>query len=328
VAANDLFTLAGAPDERARVETALLAAVHVADDTYLTEIASHLIHAGGKRQRPGFTLAAGACVDGYTGPASADVVSGGVAVELVHLGSLYHDDVIDEALTRRTTESVNARWGNLRAILAGDFLLARASEIAAALGAEIAALLANTIAQLCAGELAELQTAYQPTRSRDAYYTAIDGKTAALFAAATRIGAIVAGHQPGDIERLTRFGQAYGRAFQIVDDVLDLTATEEQLGKPVAHDLVEGIYNLPVLHALAGPDGDELAALLGTPIGGEVLEQARSLVTAGDAITAAVREAASECDQAVDQLGPLAATPGGEALVAAADHLVRSVRTG
>ena len=100
------------------------------------------------------------------------------------------------------------------------------------------------------------------------------------------------------------------------------------LGKPVAHDLVEGIYNLPVLHALAGPDGDELAALLGTPIGGEVLEQARSLVTAGDAITAAVREAASECDQAVDQLGPLAATPGGEALVAAADHLVRSVRTG
>src|SRR3712207_6552689 len=126
-----------------RVETALRASV-ATEDPYLTEIASHLINAGGKRLRPALAVASGACGSARL-DVSDDVILGGVAVELVQVGSLYHDDVIDEAATRRGVESVNARWGNLRAILAGDFLLARASEIAASLGTEVAGLLAATI---------------------------------------------------------------------------------------------------------------------------------------------------------------------------------------
>src|SRR5437899_374268 len=173
---------------RPRVEEALREAVR-SDDAYLTEVASHLILAGGKRVRPLFAIASAASGDADV---SDEVVQGGVAVELVHLGSLYHDDVIDEAPTRRTVESVNARWGNLTAILAGDFLLARASEIAASLGTEVAGLLAATIGRLCEGEGGELQTAYNVDRTEKAYFAAINGKTAALLATSCRVGAIVA----------------------------------------------------------------------------------------------------------------------------------------
>ncbi|MEK7296082.1 MAG: polyprenyl synthetase family protein, partial [Actinomycetota bacterium] len=135
--------------DRDRVEAALVAAVRTRD-AYLTEIASHLINAGGKRLRPVMTLAAAQI--GNSLPVGDDIISGGIACELVHLGSLYHDDVMDEGTTRRGVETVNAKWGNLQAILAGDFLLSRASEIAASLGTEIAGLLARTIGQLCEGQ--------------------------------------------------------------------------------------------------------------------------------------------------------------------------------
>jgi heptaprenyl diphosphate synthase len=133
-------------DDLVRVEAALNTAM-AAEDPFLNEVAGHLIQAGGKRLRPALGLASAAAVCG-TGSAGDDVVRGGAAVELVHMGSLYHDDVMDEAATRRGVESVNHRWGNLVAILAGDYLLARASEIAASLGTEVAGLLAATIGRL------------------------------------------------------------------------------------------------------------------------------------------------------------------------------------
>ncbi len=244
VPANPLLELPDMGNDLLRVEDELLAAVQTTD-ALLTEMASHLIKAGGKRQRPAFAVAAGACAAGEPGPVPRDVVLGGVSVELVHLGSLYHDDVIDEAVTRRTVESVNARWGNLRAILAGDFLLAKASEIAASLGTEVAGLLAATIGRLCEGEVRELESAYDVSRTEDAYLLSIDGKTASLFSAAARIGGIVAGLPREHIDALTTFGTAYGTAFQIVDDILDVVATDEQLGKPAGHDLVEGVYTPP-----------------------------------------------------------------------------------
>ena len=185
-----------------------------------------------------------------------------MSVELVHLGSLYHDDVMDEADTRRSVESVNARWGNLQAILAGDFLLARASEIAASLGTEVAGLLAATIGRLCEGQIGELRRTYNAARTEAEYLESIDGKTASLFSTAARIGALVGGLDRPDVEALTSFGHAFGMAFQIVDDVLDLTATEAQLGKPAGHDLVEGVYTLPVIRTLAagGAAGGRAAA--------------------------------------------------------------------
>src|SRR5207248_9714510 len=140
----------------------------------------HLIVHGGKRIRP--VLAVAAAVAGGA-EVTDDVTQGAVSVELVHLGSLYHDDVIDKADTRHGVESVNARWGNLVAIVAGDFLLARASEIAAALGTEVAGLLAATIGRLCEGQVAEVQTAFDPGRGENAYFAAIAGKTASLYSA-------------------------------------------------------------------------------------------------------------------------------------------------
>ena len=191
-------------------------------------------------------------------------ITGAVACELVHLGSLYHDDVIDEAETRRGVPSVNARWSNIVAILAGDFLLARASSLAASLGADVAALLAETIGELCRGQVLELQHLFDVDRSEEDYSSAIEGKTAALFATSCRIGGMVSGVADPTLDALTRFGRHLGMCFQIVDDVLDLSSTDEALGKPAGQDLLEGIYTLPVIYALR--ESEPLRELLGRPL--------------------------------------------------------------
>ena len=325
MAENPLLALPHADTDRQRVEEELRNAV-AAPTAAMTEMAGHLLGAGGKRVRPLFAIAAGGCRPNATdGPAPLDVVRGGVSVELVHLGSLLHDDVIDEAETRRGIESVNARWGNLRAILAGDFLLAKASEIAASLGTEVAGLLAATIGQLCTGEVIELDDAYNVERTEDAYMRAIEGKTASLLSTACRIGGIVAELPRADIDRLTEFGLAYGMAFQIVDDVLDVIATDQQLGKPAAHDLVEGAYNLPTLRALAGPQGDELRALLGAPIEGAVWTRARDLIRQGDAVDEAIVAARSYVDQACALLEPFEGFTSAVGLQGASRHLIDSL---
>ena len=319
-----MFDLPHVEGDRARVEAELRASVEAPTEA-MTEMAGHLIGAGGKRVRPLFSVASAACRAGHEGPASIEAIRGGVSVELVHLGSLYHDDVIDEATTRRGVESVNSRWGNLRAILAGDFLLAKASEIAASLGVEVAGLLAATIGRLCEGEVRELGDAYQVDRTEDAYLASIEGKTASLLSSACRIGAIVADMPRDEIDRLTAFGRAYGMAFQIVDDILDVTATDEQLGKPAGHDLVEGAYNLPVLRALAGPAGEELKAILGTPIEGETWERARTLVRESDAIDESMDVAGQFVDQAIELLAPFEARPAAVALQGASRQLLTSL---
>jgi len=327
VSESPLLLLPGMAGHRARVESALLAAVQ-AEDELMAQMGGHLITAGGKRARPLFAVAAAAALapdaTGVEAAVTDEVILGGVAVELVQVGSLCHDDVIDEAATRRGVESVNARWGNLKAILAGDFLLAKASEIAAGLGNEVAALLAATIGRLCAGEVHELRHAYDATRTQASYLAAIEGKTAALFATACRVGGIV-GELPRDrIDLLTEFGLRYGMAFQIVDDVLDVVATDEQLGKPAGHDIAEGIYNLPVIHALAELDGD-LGPLLGGPIGGADLDLARELVRASSGVDRSIDLARTFVAQAIDALEPLGGSPSAIALAGAATHLLLDV---
>jgi heptaprenyl diphosphate synthase len=329
---HPLLRLPSMPGDLARVEHELSEAVQSAHPQ-LTAMAGHLAGAGGKRIRPLFAVAAALCgdrVEGGTVP--IEVIRGGVSVELVHLGSLHHDDVIDEAPTRRTVESVNARWGNLRAILSGDFLLARASELATSIrpvevGNEVAGLLAATIGRLCAGEVAELQSAYQVDRSEPAYLASIEGKTASLFSTAARIGAIVGGLPRELIERLTAFGTAYGMAFQIVDDVLDLVATDAQLGKPAGHDLVEGIYTLPVLRAFETAEGSELRSLLGRPVAGDEWARARALVRSSGGVEEAVAEARTFAARAAEELHPVRDSEAGEALTAAASHLLSSIDT-
>src|SRR5579872_6752731 len=299
--AGALLTIPGLESHRARIEEELRRSV-TGQDPYLTEVAGHLIGAGGHRWRPILTLAS-ALAGGAE--VSEAVIRGACAVELVHLGSLYHDDVIDEAPTRRAVQSVNARWGNLIAIVAGDFLLARASEIAASLGTEVAGLLAATIGRLCEGEIRELRTAFQTTRSEEAYLASVAGKTASLLAASCRIGGLTAGLDRPFVEALTRFGEAFGVVFQIVDDIKDLVLNEEDLGKPAGHDLVEGVYTLPVIRALGLDDGEELAALLGRPIDGPAVEKARDIVISSGGVESAARTARDWADRAAACLSPL-----------------------
>jgi heptaprenyl diphosphate synthase len=301
---SPLLALAGMDADRDRIEAAMHAAV-VTSDPYLTEIASHLIVAGGKRLRPVLSVVAGQ-LGGRT--VTDDVVQGGVACELVHLGSLYHDDVMDEAETRRGVETVNARWGNLQAILAGDFLLSRASEIAASLGTEVAGLLARTIGWLCEGQIEELRHTYDIGRTEDSYLASIHGKTASLYGTAARIGGIVSGLDRESIDALTEYGNAYGMVFQIVDDVLDLTATAEQLGKPAGHDMEEGVYTLPVLRTLANgrSSAAELADLLGRPLDPAERDKALAIVRSDEGIGSAIvtaREYVAQAEDACDLLG-------------------------
>jgi heptaprenyl diphosphate synthase len=274
----------------------LLTASVVTGDSFLDDVTTHLIAAGGKRLRP--LLALATATGGARQPTQDDLL-GGVAVELVHLASLYHDDVLDEATIRRNVESVNSRFGNLVAIVAGDYLLARSAAIAAGLGTEIAALLADTLAKLCQGQVSEVRSAFQTTRTREDYTTAIAGKTAALTATSCRIGALTGGLPAAEVDACTEYGHCFGVVFQIRDDILDITATEGELLKPAGQDLAEGIYTLPALVALDDPDsGPDLRALLGKPLAQPERDKAREIVAASPGIAASVEEARTYVERA------------------------------
>ena len=319
---SSLSILPTLSDDLSELEIKLQDSV-IAEDKYLTEIASHLITAGGKRVRPGFAIAASGIESPKAVPASNDVLMGGVAVELVHLGSLYHDDVMDEAEMRRTVPSVNAIWGNLTAILAGDFLLARASGIAASLGTEVAGLLAKTIGELCEGQILELQSTFKLDRTQDSYERSISGKTASLLATACRIGGLTSHLSRENIDILTSFGHSYGMAFQIVDDILDLVATDEQLGKPSGNDLMEGVYTLPVISAFSSDCGAQLKEILGKKISVEERDTARALIRSSQGVSEALARAQFWTKEAASALTELPDSEATEALRAATTHLIQ-----
>ncbi len=294
---SDLFALPVSDGELARLEACLRESV-LGDDPFLNDVASHLILAGGKRLRPALTLTAAELGGGRI---TRESLLGGVSVELVHLASLYHDDVMDEAVRRRSVASVNARWGNLVAIVAGDFLLARSAEIAASLGPEIAGLLAATLARLCQGQVSEVRAAYQIERDEKDYLSAIADKTAALMSTACRIGGLTAGLDRTMVEDLTAFGEAFGMVFQIRDDVLDVIATEAELGKPPGQDLAEGIYTLPLQRALADRSvAPALRDLLGKPLDEDDRERARALVASSSGIVSSALVARTYADRAAE----------------------------
>ncbi|MCU1430632.1 MAG: geranylgeranyl pyrophosphate synthase [Actinomycetia bacterium] len=282
-----------------RIETALAASVQ-ANDRFLGDVASHLLSAGGKRIRPVLTLCAAYAIHGADDPVHSDAVTGASSVELVHLGSLYHDDVIDEAETRRGVPSVNARWSNIVAILAGDYLLAQASSLAASLGADVAALLAATIGELCRGQVLELQHLFDADRSEEAYLSAIEGKTASLMATACRVGGMVSAVADPTLDALTQFGHHLGMCFQIVDDVLDITGTEAELGKPAGNDVHEGVYTLPVIYALGS--SNELRDLLGRKLDWPDVEHARALVHTPATVDASLAVARTHATKATEAL--------------------------
>lgn len=282
-----------------RLETMLAESV-IIGETYLDSVTTHLIFAGGKRLRP--LLALASATSGAR-PATTDDLMGAVALELMHLASLYHDDVMDEAEVRRNVDSVNARYGNLVAIVAGDYLMARSAAIAAELGTDIAGLLARTLARLTRGQVSEIRTAFSVDRTEDEYYEAIEGKTASLMASSCRVGALTARLNDEQTEALSEFGRCFGMIYQLRDDILDVIATENQLGKPAGQDLAEGIYNLPTLFALRDPSiGDELRGVLGRVLSNDDRERARKLVVATDGVAQTVAAAQSFLTRAHDAL--------------------------
>jgi heptaprenyl diphosphate synthase len=249
-------------DGLARVEDGLRSAAK-AQQAVLTEAAEHLMEAGGKRFRPTLVLLAGQFGD----PRDPRVVPAAVAVELTHLATLYHDDVMDEADVRRGSPSANSRWDNTVAILTGDFLFARASEILADLGSEAIRIQAKTFARLVSGQIAETVGCQPGEDPLDHYLGVVTEKTASLIATAGRFGAMFSGAPASVIDRITPACAALGVAFQLSDDILDVASESAQSGKTPGTDLREGVSTLPMLHALrsAGPADARLVELLSMP---------------------------------------------------------------
>ena len=295
------------------------------DDAFLTRIAQHLLAAGGKRYRP---LLAQVTAE-LGGEPGDGPVAAGVAVELVHLGSLYHDDVIDQAESRRGAVSVNTNWSNTVAILAGDFLLARASETAAPLGIEAVALLARTYGDLCEGQIGELQLAGDTDQGGEGYSRVIRLKTASLIRTSARLGAMAGGATPAEVEAVSRWAHEVGMAFQITDDVLDLVATEDFLGKPAGSDIGEGTFTLPVLYALEGPDGDEVRRLLagGRPYPPEALARVIDLARRPGHLERALQVARGHTAAAAAALEALPRGPVAEVLQGLGRYLIDRVET-
>ena len=278
-----------------RVEEALEKSV-IAESDLLASTAKYLLQAGGKRFRPMLVLL-GAYFGDRTDPR---LVPGSVAIELVHLATLYHDDVIDEADSRRGRPSVNARWDNTVAILTGDYLFARASEISADLGPDVCRLLARTIAILCDGQVREVESAGKVEQAEARYLEIIRRKTGVLISTSCRLGGMLSDASEHDTETLEAFGESLGMAFQLSDDIMDVTASQLELGKEPGVDMKEGVYTLPVLHALVeGPHRDELARLLsrGAP-DGEMLDRALEIVRTGGAVDHARDAVRSEVERA------------------------------
>jgi len=288
---------------------------------FVTETSRYLVDAGGKRFRPLVVLLASHFGD----PASPFVVPAAVAIELTHLSTLYHDDVMDEAPLRRGTPSANSRWTNTVAILTGDFLFARASEITADLGTEATRILAQTIAVLCEGQIRET---LGPSAGDDpvAYYLSVLAeKTGSLIATSGRLGALLSGAPSPVVDVLTRYGATIGMAFQISDDIIDVVSDSPLSGKTPGTDLREGIRTLPVLLALRSDPS--VAPLLA----GDLTDDARhaaalAALRAHPAVEEARATLARYADEAKQIASDLPDAPAKSALLALADFVV--ARTG
>ena len=233
----------------AEVETELEAAIQ-SEARFVTEAARHLMHAGGKRFRPLLVLLAAETGD----PAADGVVTSACVVELTHLASLYHDDVMDEAVLRRGAESANARWDNLVAILTGDFLFSKSSELTARLGADAVRIQAETFTRLVEGQILETLGPGDDEDPLEHYLRVVAGKTGSLIATSARYGARFAG-APLEVEdALTAYGEMIGSAFQLSDDILDIASESDESGKTPGTDLREGVPTLPVLLAKRSTD--------------------------------------------------------------------------
>lgn len=305
----------------ARVDDLIATELHAADEL-MTEAVLHLFEAGGKRFRPLFTV-----LSAHVGPRpdSWEVTVAGAVIELVHLATLYHDDVMDEAQVRRGAPSANARWGNNIAILAGDYLFATASRLVSRLGPDAVRIIAETFAQLVTGQMRETKGAADGDDAVSHYLKVVSEKTACLIAASGRFGATFSGADDDQIERLARLGGIVGTVFQISDDIIDIESDPDESGKLPGTDLREGVHTLPVLFALqeTGPHARRLRELLSGPVrDDEALAEALALLRASGGIAAAKATVGQYVMQARAELAGLPDVPGRRALASLLDYTV------
>ncbi|MGR6316733.1 polyprenyl synthetase family protein [Micromonospora soli] len=304
-----------------RVESALLASVASADPL-VAEASRHLLDAGGKRFRP-LLVALGAQ---FGDPTRDEVVPAAVVMELTHLATLYHDDVMDEAAVRRGAPSANSRWTNSVAILVGDYLFARAADIAAELGPEAVRLQARTFARLVHGQIAET-VGPRGTDPVAHYLHVIAEKTGSLIATSARFGGMFGGASAAHTEALAGYGEIIGVAFQLSDDLLDIASESMQSGKTPGTDLREGVSTLPVLYALASDDSDaasvRLREILATgPLVDDALHaEALGLLRESPALKRARETVRSYAEDARAQLAPLSDGPARRALESLCDYI-------
>lgn len=324
-------TSLGIPDVDAELEARLrnrldevereLASAVGADMPFVTEAARHLLDAGGKRFRPMLVLLTAEFGD----PGAVEVLSAAQVVELTHVATLYHDDVMDEALLRRGAPSANARWDNNIAILVGDYLFARASIIVASLGPEAVDIQARTFGRLVQGQIRET---LGPADGQDPlahYLSVVADKTGSLIATSARFGAKCSG-APAEVEAaLTEFGERIGSCFQLSDDIIDVASEAGDLGKTPGTDLREGVPTLPALLAMASTDPADarLQELLRSDLSDDALHaEALDLLRRHSAIDGARAYVQARADEAREVLAPLPDVPARAALEALCDLVV------
>jgi heptaprenyl diphosphate synthase len=305
-----------------RVEEVLHEVVR-SDVDFVNQAAMHLVRAGGKRFRPLFTLLAAQFADGNTD----EVVTAAAAVELVHLATLYHDDVMDEATMRRGAKSVNARWDNTIAILTGDFLFAHASGLVARLGSEAARIIAETMGQLVTGQMRETVGPADGDDPVQHYLDVIGQKTGSLIATAARYGGMFSGASPEQTAALQRFGELIGTAFQISDDIIDIASPADESGKTPGTDLREGVRTLPMHYALALDPDPRLMELLAGPItDDDAVDEALTLLRKSPGLDQAVHTLSDYAARARTELATLPPCSARDALDMLAQYVVARTR--
>jgi heptaprenyl diphosphate synthase len=295
---------------------------HIKGDYPLVEETSrHLVAAGGKRLRPLLTL-----ISSHFGDSTRkEVIPAAVVCELTHLATLYHDDVMDEAPLRRGVESANNRWGNTIAILTGDYLFSKASDLLADLGPEAVRLQARTFERLVIGQIMETQGPQNGEDPLAHYLRVVGDKTGSLIATSARFGALLSGAPRETVETLTKFGEQIGIAFQLADDVIDIASESSQSGKTPGTDLREGVPTLVTLNVMASNKAEdaELKELLSAPIHDEVVvQQVLRALRTHDGLQQARQQLGNIAKDARTALGPLPLNSATSALFSLCDAVV------
>ena len=288
----------------------------------VNEVGTHLVTAGGKRIRPALCLLSARGGENFS---LERVLPLAEALELIHTASLVHDDVIDDADTRRGEPTANAKWDNQIAILGGDYIFARAFSLIAegGYGDYVSKRLAELVCNLSVGEIIQDHTVYQAVMDLDNYYNRIQKKTADFLEICCELGGLVGGLSEEDTKKLAEYGHCIGMAFQITDDVLDIMQTSEQIGKPAGNDIRQGIVTLPVIHALhTSPDAEELADIVTNPeMTGQMVERALTIIRATDGVEVAKDKADEYLERARQAIPAALPAEIREAFVQVADFI-------